>query len=77
VVLGGVGEPSIARVAAVVAALLDGRGDDRVEDRADDGLGGDTFRLALEVEDDPVAERRQCDARMSSIETLNRPSRSA
>ena len=53
--------PSIARSPPVGARLLDGRRDDRVEDGADDRLAGDALRLALEVEDDPVAQRRQGD----------------
>src|SRR6186997_1796368 len=40
-----------------VRRLLDGGRDDRVEDRADDRLAGDALGLALEVEDDPVAQR--------------------
>src|SRR5262245_61528678 len=57
---GSAGVPSMP-IAPVVEALLDRRGDDRVEDRADDRFGRDAFGLALEVEDDPVAERRQGD----------------
>src|SRR6478672_5490961 len=47
---------SVAR-RAVADGLFDaGRGDD-VQDRADDGLGRDALRLALEVQDHPMPQR--------------------
>ena len=54
-------EPSIARSPRSSRRYSTAGGDDRVEDGADDRLGRDALGLALEVEDDPVPERRQGD----------------
>src|SRR5688500_8125999 len=58
----GDGAPGSGPVRSVMVSwLLDGRDGDSVEDGPHGGLGRDALRLALEVEDDAVAERRHRD----------------